>query len=383
MESICVSAPGKLILHGEHAVVYGKVALAASLNLRSFLKLTFTSDDSIEVFLPDIDIHASWKIKELQSLFSSPHFNGDVQSPQEANSDCLQLIRHFLSLSEDTHDTKPLALVAFVYLLGHITQKLSGMKVELRSSLPTGAGLGSSAAFSTCLAAGLLVASGSIKDSRLGWEEKELDLINKWAFQGEKVIHGRPSGIDNSVSTFGGALCFQGGKITPLEKVPKLDMMLVNTKVPRSTKILVAGLRERYEKYPDIYRPVIDSVEAISVKCEETLSHLNDVPNDPAMIQTLRDLIGLNHHHLNFLGVGHKSLDEVCSICTEHGLSAKLTGAGGGGCAFCLITKDDSPRAIASVTESLQKCGYECWRTTVGGHGVKCHDPNEVISQLN
>lgn len=78
----------------------------------------------------------------------------------------------------------------------------------MTSELPLGSGLGSSASFSVALSAALLALSDSVKldFSHQGWqmfEDSELDLVNKWAFEGEKILHGKPSGIDNTVSTYG------------------------------------------------------------------------------------------------------------------------------------------------------------------------------------
>lgn len=80
--------------------------------------------------------------------------------------------------------------------------------VTVTSELPLGAGLGSSAAFCVSLSGALLALSECCEfdDSLQGWvslRNSELDLVNKWAFEGEKIIHGRPSGIDNTVSTYG------------------------------------------------------------------------------------------------------------------------------------------------------------------------------------
>ena len=80
--------------------------------------------------------------------------------------------------------------------------------VAITSELPLGSGLGSSAAFCVAISAALLALSGSVNvdQEHCGWmvcKEDELVLLNKWAFEGEKIIHGKPSGIDNTVSTYG------------------------------------------------------------------------------------------------------------------------------------------------------------------------------------
>lgn len=89
-------------------------------------------------------------------------------------------------------------------------RNVPSVTIEVASNLPTSAGLGSSAAYSTCLASSLLqhrrltsVARQVDNTNTAKWSGKDVDLINQWAFVGEKIIHGNPSGIDNSVSTYG------------------------------------------------------------------------------------------------------------------------------------------------------------------------------------
>jgi mevalonate kinase len=82
------------------------------------------------------------------------------------------------------------------------------VEIVIASELPTSAGLGSSAAYSTCLAASFLELTSHIKshstdETSHGWSDHDCQLINHWAFQAEKIIHGNPSGIDNAVSCYG------------------------------------------------------------------------------------------------------------------------------------------------------------------------------------
>lgn len=90
-------------------------------------------------------------------------------------------------------------------------RRKQGVKLVGKSDLPIGAGLGSSASFSSCLAAGFLTLFDFIQTPECSengsnkgiWSKQDLELINKWAYFGEKIIHGNPSGVDNSVATFG------------------------------------------------------------------------------------------------------------------------------------------------------------------------------------
>lgn len=77
---------------------------------------------------------------------------------------------------------------------------------------------------------------------------------------------------------------------------------------------------------------------------------------------------------LKTIGVGHKALDEVCAVATEHGGHAKLTGAGGGGCAFVVLPQAMEKAALAKLSADYEARGFEVWETTVGGPGVQSND---------
>uniref|UniRef100_A0A8D2A642 Mevalonate kinase n=1 Tax=Sus scrofa TaxID=9823 RepID=A0A8D2A642_PIG len=335
---LLVSAPGKVILHGEHSVVHGKVALAVALNLRTFLRLQPHNSGKVSLRLPNIGIQQTWDVARLQLLDTSFLEQGDLTEQVEK-------LKEVAGFSKDSTNHDCLAVPAFLYLYLTICRSqrtLPSLDIAVWSELPTGAGLGSSAAYSVCLAAALLTACEEIpnplKDGEATgrWTEENLELINKWAFQGERVIHGNPSGVDNAVSTWGGALRYQQGKISPLKRLPTLEILLVNTKVPRSTKALVASVRNRMLKFPEIIAPLLASMDAISLECERVLGEMAAAPALEHYL-VLEELIDMNQHHLNALGVGHASLDQLCQVTTAHGLHSKLTGAGGGGCGITLL----------------------------------------------
>lgn len=150
------------------------------------------------------------------------------------------------------------------------------MHIKVHSaSLPVGAGLGSSAAFSVATAAALYKLRHVLTNtgSSVEWigqpPSDVLSSINHYAYQAERIIHGTPSGLDNTVSCYGGAIYFQkniNGSITKeiIRNFPPLDILLTNTWVPRSTKLLVAGVRKFKQDFPDVAQGILDSCGAIS-----------------------------------------------------------------------------------------------------------------------
>ncbi|XP_005940242.1 mevalonate kinase [Haplochromis burtoni] len=383
-----VSAPGKAILHGEHAVVHGKVALAVSLNLRTYLRLKADTFGKVCINLPNIDTFLSWDLSQLKQLVT--YFHGKRDEVQCLDAELVRRLREFIGVSNGSLDTCSMATLSFLYLYLSLfgSGELPSLTLTVWSELPTGAGLGSSAAYSVCLAAALLCASGAIPPPLKEWEhtarwcQEELELINSWAFQGEMIIHGNPSGVDNAVGTWGGMLRFLAGKIIPLSRVPLLRILLTNTKVPRSTKVLVAGVKDKINKFPSIMVPVLDSVDAISCTCEKVLSEMTCEPITGEHYNILEELIDINQHHLNVMGVGHPALDRLCQVTLAKGLHSKLTGAGGGGCGITLLRPETDSLMVQSTVQELKDCGFDCWETSIGGPGVQQHSAISVKEEI-
>ncbi|XP_071369748.1 mevalonate kinase isoform X2 [Centroberyx affinis] len=382
-----VSAPGKSILHGEHAVVHGKVALAVSLNLRTYLYLKASSTGKVCINLPNIDTFLCWDLSELKQFIPDSCKREEAKRP---DAELVRRLREFVGVTNGNLDTRSMATLAFLYIYLSLfgSGDLPSLTVCVWSELPTGAGLGSSAAFSVCLAAGLLSASGAIStplkewDNTARWCQEDMELINSWAFQGEMIIHGNPSGVDNAVGTWGGILRFLSGKIIPLSRVPLLRILLTNTKVPRSTKVLVAGVKDKINKFPSIMNPVLDSVDAVSCTCEKILAEMTSQPITGEHYNVLEELIDINQHHLNVMGVGHPALDTLCRVTLARGLHSKLTGAGGGGCGITLLRPETDCSVVQSTIQDLKDCGFDCWETSIGGPGVQQHSALSVKEEI-
>ncbi|KAK9768153.1 Mevalonate kinase [Basidiobolus ranarum] len=374
-EEIVVAAPGKVILFGEHAVVYGKTAVAASVGLRCYLVGKKTSDDTITLCLPDLNVNYEWKIHDI------PTEAFELVKKQASIDEVLVVLE---PLATEYTSSQKTAILSFFYLYVSLVDKTAspyGLALCVRSTLPVGAGLGSSASYSVCIATCLLQFNGHI--STLGGnpklDTKTAETINKWAFQAEKVIHGNPSGIDNTVSTFGGAQMYTKGDIETLHKFKSLKFLLTNTKVPRDTRTLVANVRSMRDQYPLVVDHLMEAIHGISKSCQVVFD--SSASNEEIM-RSIEELIDLNHQLIAATGVSHPSLERIREITGAKGLHSKLTGAGGGGCALTLL-RDDTPKyVLEAVEKELVDAGFECYETSIGVEGVKAmplHRPEESL----
>ena len=385
------SAPGKVIVYGEHAVVHGKTAMAAAISLRSYLLVTTLSKSQRTVSLrfPDIGLSHTWDIDALPwATFSHP-------SKKKMYYDLVTTLDPDLVKAMTPHlsDVSPQATAenrkihqaaasSFLYLFLSLgNQDFPGSVYALRSTLPIGAGLGSSASISVCLSSALLLQMRALAGPHADQPPDEADLqierINRWAFVSEMCIHGNPSGVDNTVSSAGKAVLFKREdynkppKVTPLPNFPELPLLLVNTRQARSTATEVAKVAALKASLPLITEAILNTIDAVTESAYALIASATFDKKDARIAETLGTLMGVNHGQLVSLGVSHPRLERIRELVDMVGAGwTKLTGAGGGGSTITLLKPDVSPTAFHELQGKLDAENFERFETTIGGDGV-------------
>ncbi|KAG6775097.1 hypothetical protein POTOM_018523 [Populus tomentosa] len=377
-------APGKIILSGEHAVVHGSTAVAASIDLYTYVSIqvhpSTENDDRLTLQLKDMALAFSWPIGRIKESLSS--LGGPFPStPTSCSTASMKLI---LALVEEQNIPEAkISLASGVTAFLWLYTSILGFKpatVVVTSELPLGSGLGSSAALCVAFSAALLACSDSVNVDmkQQGWlivGESELELLNKWAFEGEKLIHGKPSGIDNTVSTYGrggNMIKFRSGNLTRIKSSMPLKMLITNTKVGRNTKALVAGVSERTLRHPDAMNSVFNAVDSIGKELANVIQ--TPAPDDlslNAKEEKLEELMEMNQGLLQCMGVSHASIETVLRTTLKYKLASKLTGAGGGGCVLTLLPTLLSGTIVDKVISELESCGFQCLIAGIGGNGAE------------
>ena len=385
------SAPGKVIVFGEHAVVHGKTALAASISLRSYLLVTTLSKTkrTISLRFPDIGLDHTWQIDALPwNVFAHPDKKKTYYDlVSTLDQDLVDAMEPHISVVSpktplETRKIHRNAASSFLYLFLSLgSQTFPGCIYTLRSTLPIGAGLGSSASISVCLSAALLLQiralSGPHPDQPIEESSIQIERINRWAFVGELCIHGNPSGVDNTVASGGRGTVFKRQALDkpPSAKLfrnfPELPLLLINTKQSRSTAIEVAKVGALLKSQPVITELMLEAVDKITLAAMEIMNDPDFDEEDLEWLQRIGELFNLNHGILAGLGVSHPRLERIRELVDTAGLGwTKLTGAGGGGCAITLLKPSTNAAVLRSLEAQLDEEGFEKFETTLGGDGV-------------
>lgn len=282
MASAKAKGYGKVILFGEHFVVYGLPGIAAGI------------DKFVEV--------------EIQQVKDSTDVIFDDK-----------IFKEKVSLKEQPDNIKSKILKAIMEEEEFV--KLEGLKININANMPAGAGLGYSAALSVAMAGAL----NQILD--LGWKQ---DKINEAAFRAEKINHGNPSGIDNSCATYGTVIWFEknmkGGEntIRPFKCGKSLLCLLVDTGIKHDTKQAVQMVKEDKEKNPKKYEKLFSEYKSIVTKAKKEVQF--------GGVEEIGKLMNQNHLLLKELNISTKEIDEIIKIASyENARGAKITGAGMGG----------------------------------------------------
>jgi mevalonate kinase len=293
-------APGKIILFGEHAVVYGQPAIA----------------------VPLLDRQASVTIQPL--ITNQPVIQIDASD--------INLQADLASLEQD----HPFAVITRLIQNKKNLDHLPAIRIIIRSTIPVASGLGSGAAVSVALTKALL--------AYLGFPLSPQE-ISEIAYEAEKHYHGNPSGIDNTVIAYQKGILFQRGKEPQWLTIGKpMTLLIVNSTEQKSTKTMVDLVRQRLENDPDSIQPLIEQIGNLTLQAYTALEN-----GDANLTGTL---MTENHHLLQQLGVSTPTLDRLVSIAIQNGaLGAKLSGAGGGGNMIALVIASEANR-VKSAFES-------------------------------
>ena len=305
------SAPGKVILFGEHFVVYGVKAILCSINKRVTVTAEKTSERKISIN------------SEIGKLVLEPN-----RSILEINS----------------------PLKPFYYLANKaIENKDTGIHIEIDSQIPLGVGLGSSSA--CCVA-------GSAAIFKLFGETSKKEILKR-AIEAERTIFENTSGADCTVCTYGGIMEYDKNRgFKKIEDEPNFQLVIVNSNIEHSTQSMVFKVKEFENKNKEEFSRLLNLESKL---VEDVLKLVKEKKT-----KEIGGKMNQNQEYLETIGISNNELTKMIKIGQESSFGAKITGSGGGGCIFALTNELD----LQNTLKKFKDNNYECFSAKIDFKGL-------------
>lgn len=303
MPAISAQAPGKTILCGEHAVVYGQPAIAIPVTQVQARAVVTANPrgaaNQIHIIAPDIQLD-----DYLENLAESHPIKRLFTS-----------LRHSLNLSH-----------------------FPAFDLRITSTIPIAGGMGSGAAVSVAVLRAVSQFLGHPMNN---------EQISSLTFEVEKSYHGTPSGIDNTVITYARPIFFiRGQPFETLHAIHPLTFLIADSGVRSETATVVGDVRQAWKKNPEHYEALFHAIGTLTVQVRRRLER--------GPTEEIGGFLTANHQLLQELGVSSPELDRLVNAALAAGAQgAKLTGAGRGGNILALVGEDK----MASVSQALRDAG--------------------------
>ena len=309
-------APGKIILFGEHTVVYKKPAIAVAIDRGVNVELIPRNDDNITVKLDLIDYYK-------KSQLVNKKLNYKIDSQKKMITD-------------------------YIYEVINLFEFEKGFDLTVDIEMYLGAGLGSSAAVTvSTLKAVSLYVNKQIDKKTIAQTAREIEI----------KIQGAASPIDTSMSTYGGIIFIdENSKLNRIDFNMKLPLIVSNCEISGNTGKLVESVRLKYEKYPTIVGNIFKAIEQIAIDAKVALEKGNS--------ELIGDLMNINQGLLDAIGVNTTELSDMVYKAREYGAKgSKLTGSGGGGCIIAY-----TPENSDEIYKQLRKdyATFKCVQSDTG-----------------
>ncbi len=323
---VTATAPGVVKLFGEHAVVYGKPAIAMAIDKGVRVTVERQGGDSLLVVARDL------VVRGVAIRVTGGSIEGSViDSPQLAK-------------------LASYALTALRIVSEGYGGDLKGIKVTIESQLPIGAGLATSAAVSVATT----VAYAKLIGVELSREE-----VAKLSHKVELTVQGSASPMDTATSSLGGVVYIKPGvELRRISAPPRLPVVIGHVERELTTGELVRRVKELYSRHPKVVDKIMDSIEVV---VNEALAALGK-----GDYQLLGELMNINQGLLEALGVSNHRIANMVYMARRAGaLGAKLSGGGGGGAVIAL-----APGVEDKVSVAMRLAGGEVISTDINDQGV-------------
>ena len=303
MPAYSASAPGKIILFGEHAVVYGRPAIAVPVMQVRAKAIVMAEPRSprglVRLIAPDIGMETT-----------------------------------LANLPED----HPMAVVIHKAAAAMQVTHIPACSIQITSSIPIAGGMGSGAAVSVAILRGLSALLG-----RPLSDEQISDLV----YESELIYHGTPSGIDNTVITYARPVYFvKGQPIAILSVKQPFTLVIADSGIKSPTAVAVGDVRQSWESHPEKFEQLFDAAGAIATSGRQAI--------ESGKVEALGPLMNENQDLLRQMGVSSPQLDKLVEAALTAGAQgAKLSGAGRGGSMIALV----QPESVNLVTTALLNSG--------------------------
>jgi mevalonate kinase len=316
-------SPGKLILSGEHSVVYGKPAVAMAIDRSVTATIEDSDDGRISFEMQDISERESFTMLALQDF------------KRRAQNNYRLFLEGRMGIRDVLHKPVDLFKFGFITVLDGLHRQLDrGIVIKLKSSIPVGSGMGSSAA-------------AVLSELRALGHYLRVDFKPEWYYEfsleSEKLQHGHPSGVDSYISLYGGCAAFQNGSARSVP-LPRMKMYLVETGTPETTTgECVVQVKEQFQN--DL---IWNDFEAVTNEVEKAVRENNS--------ELMRSLLRENHRLLCRIGVVPQKVRQFIDDVETAGGAAKICGAGairGQNGGVVLVLADFMPTTLAA------KYGYK------------------------
>ena len=299
---------GKVVILGEHSVVYGRHAIAAPVPM-VIRAMVEDCDKGIHLIIP------RWGIE--YELASTPQDRRSFERPAGVMLDELGLGGR-------------------------------SMRIEVFPDVPRSMGLGGSAAMAVAIVRAL------DKHFTLGLSDEE---VNRLAFESEKVAHGNPSGLDNTLACYAKPLIYRPGDpplVEPLNIHEPIPAVIGMTGYEGLTAKTVGRVREAWKQDQALYERIFDQIDALVLRGVQAIQDGD--------VKLLGELMNICHGMLNALQVSTPELEQLVDIARENGaLGAKLTGGGGGG-SIIAVCKNNQQQ----IVDAIRAAGYQAMAVNLG-----------------